>query len=156
MNVARGNTVFGPQRIYDGENVVEFETPYLGYYDIGVYIDWFDYSRISVQKIDQFIPANSFQAIGIATLALGLIAVSASVVKSPNRPQESRVGTMRVSVGKCEYENEKRCNAIAEYEETRIARSESCENTDKSACCKFCQNKDGCQVSCDYMNEREI
>lgn len=53
INVVRGYTIRETFDVQDGENALEFDAPYEGYYDVYVYLNWFDSSRIFVYHISQ-------------------------------------------------------------------------------------------------------
>lgn len=52
----------------------------------------------------------------------------------------------------CKYlEVNRFCGALSENEEGRAVREESCRNESKNLCCYLCEERDTCEVSCNYL-----
>jgi hypothetical protein len=56
----------------------------------------------------------------------------------------------------CEYRTkENSCNAVLNNEEAKLARQVSCENDVETTCCYFCTLQNKCEISCNYLGQRE-
>jgi hypothetical protein len=56
---------------------------------------------------------------------------------------------------KCEYLKEDNCSAVMMDEEGKEARHEGCKNDNKNACCYLCPFNHNCEISCEYLGEKD-
>jgi hypothetical protein len=47
------------------------------------------------------------------------------------------------------------CQAIIESKEGKVVREELCTNKLKNVCCYLCDNRESCEISCNYLSETE-
>lgn len=55
----------------------------------------------------------------------------------------------------CEYLKEGNCGAVMMDEEGKEARQEACQNNNKNACCYLCAFNYNCEISCEYLGEKD-
>jgi hypothetical protein len=57
---------------------------------------------------------------------------------------------------KCEYLKDQNCSAIMMDDEGKAARQEGCKNNNKNECCYVCAFNHNCEISCEFLGEKDF